>query len=287
IGQFSPQLAAGAKVALNVALPNQQDILEKLKASKRTLQQALESVPLSLKLQDLTSQKEKLQSNNENAKMDRPFEDRIKAMKAQLEELKSKLASVGQTDAFKAITEGHGNAVKIIEEVNKALERYHRTLTPGQKAEIDALAIQEKQTEVELAYQTKLDSTTRSIQERIAAAQALTKAIGQGYEAVKAASVGAQLASTMGREFNDPARAIDQARLKSQLEAEYEARHRQEITATLDKLGDQIELEKALSAAQYQGAEAVRQAQLAFKLDQIAKDNDAESAKKLIAAEKE
>src|SRR6185437_1275731 len=44
IGQFSPQLAAGAKAALNVALPNQQDILEKLKASKRTLQQALESV---------------------------------------------------------------------------------------------------------------------------------------------------------------------------------------------------------------------------------------------------
>ncbi len=219
--------------------------------------------------QDLTSKRNKLQSNEGNAKMDRPFEDRIKAMKAQLQELQAKLASVGQTDAFKALTEGHANAIKVIEEVNKALERYHTALNPKQKAEIDALAVTSKQTEVETAYKTKLDSTNRSIDDRIAAAKALAAAMGKGYEATKAASVETQLMSAMGREYNDPARKTDQDALRGKLASEYDAKHGQEIAATNFKLEQQVELEKTLAAVQAQGAEAVRIVTLAYKLRQM------------------
>ena len=209
--------------------PDQSRRIETLEGEIRVIKSAARSVPLQFANQDLVAKKEALTSANDNAKMDRPFEDRIKAMKAQLEDLKAKLASVGQTDAFRAITEGHGNAIKIIAEVNKALEQYHRALSPAQKAEIDALAIQSKQTEIETAYRTKLDNTTRSIQDRITAAQALTAAIGRGYEATKSATVETQLATAMGREYNDAARSADQASLRSKLSAEFEARHRQEI----------------------------------------------------------
>lgn len=271
--------------------------MERLQGTRLSLMQVQSQIPVMLSNADLTAKKEQLTSANENAKMDRPFEDRIKAMKAQLEDLKGKLASVGHDDAFRAVTEGHASAIKDIELVNKALENMHQQLISTKSvsgkfvdpraSQVEGIAIQIKQTEIETAYQTKLDSTTRSIQDRITAAQALTAAIGRGYEAVKAATVETQLATAMGREYNDSARSADQAALRSKLSAEFEARHRQEITQTLDKLGDQIELEKSLSAVQYQGAEAVRQAELAYRLDQIAKSNDAESTKKLQAAEKE
>lgn len=265
---------------------NEQDLIEKLEGSKLTLEQTQQHIPLMLTTADMTAQQEKLQSDAGNAKMDRPFEDRIKAMKAQLAELQAKLASVGQTDAFKALTEGKADAVKVIEEVNKALERYHAALSPAQKAEITDLAVKEKQVEVETAYQTKLDATTRAVRERIAAAEMLTAAVGKGYEAVKAASVETQLMTERGREYIPPAqekqlltegktgdtdhdalvqRASDQSAQRSDIATEKEAQHGLQVSETVDKLKQQIAVEQAVLDIQERGASAIAATRVAYE----------------------
>jgi hypothetical protein len=73
----------------------------------------------------------------------------------------------------------------------------------------------------------------------------------------------------MKEHYDDPAFAGDATKLRAGFGAEYDAHHKEQTTAAIDKLNDQIELEKSLAAVQAQGAEAVRLVTLAYKLRQM------------------
>ena len=60
------------------------------------------------------------------------------------------------------------------------------------------------------------------------------------------------------------------AGLRAGFELEFDKEHNRQIAESIDKLSDQLEMEKALAAAQKDGAEAVRQAGIAIKLRQMA-----------------
>jgi hypothetical protein len=76
--------------------------------------------------------------------------------------------------------------------------------------------------------------------------------------------------------------------LRSRFGAEFDAQRGEQTAQALQKLNDQIELEHQLAQAEYAGAAAVRQVELAHKLAQIARDNDVRPAQqKLIKAEQE
>ena len=240
--------------------------IEVLKGVRRQLQEEADSIRMRASNTDLTAQKEKLQADRNNEKLDRPFQDRIKAMRAQLEELRAKASAVGQTDAFKGLVEGKADALKIIEQVNKALEKRFTALNSDQKAQITDLAVQEKQLSIETAWATRVDSTTRSLNNQIVAQTLLTNVIGKGYAAVRAATVETELMSSMGEQYSDPARAGDVERERGQLRQKYDAEHSRQIAGAIDKLGSQIELERSLAAVQSQGADVIRRVALAYRL---------------------
>ena len=244
----------------------------------------------------------KLTADNANNRFEKPAQDKINAMKARVEELKAAMSSIGQTDTFKGLVEGHANALKAIEQVNKALERFHGNkagnyIAPNDAAKITDLAVQEKQIEVETAYRTKLDASTRATQERIASGLMLAAAIGQGYDATKKANVETQLMTELGREYigqareaqliaykpfagagpqqadaNEIERAKNQANRRKEIGVANDVTAYGSIKATVDKLGDQIELETALLKVQEQGKEVIDAVTLAYRIQKLQKD---------------
>jgi hypothetical protein len=233
----------------------------------------------------LTGRKDSLTTANENAQQDRPFQDRMKALSAQLDGVKAKLAAIGQPEAAQTIAKAFGEAQKAIEEVNKALEKQHTQLTDAQKAQITAVEQAIASADAEATWKAQLESTTTATNDRIRSQELLAAAIGKGYEATRSANVETQVMGAMKEHYSDPAFAGDAAKLRAGYGAAYDASHSDQTAGAVEKLREQIELEKQLAAVQSQGAEAVRQATLAHKIKQIAEDNDAASAKVLIQAE--
>lgn len=241
--------------------------IEQLEGEIRTIKQAARTIPLQFQLEDVTAKKTQLQTQISNEKPGDLIAAKLKLLRDALGEAEAKLSSVGQTDAFKGQVLGAAAAAKAIDELDKVLwSRYRQHLSQSTRDEITSLEIKTKTTEAETAWQPKLDAGTREIQNRINASNALTAAIGKGYEATKAASVGVQLASFFGRELNDPAREKGQAEVKARIEAEFEAKHREQIAQTIDRLGDQAELEQSLLEVQQMGAEAIGRVTLAYRL---------------------
>lgn len=258
--------------------------IEDLKASIRSLQELAQNTELSGTNTSLTLKKDILDSQNANAKQERPFEDRMKALAAQADGLRAKLAAVGTGLQGEILAKAFAEGQKAIEEVNKALERYHRTLTAGQKAQIENAVRTNVQLEAETAWQTKLDETTRKIDERIAATNLLTEAIGKGYEAERNARVEGQVAQALGERYFT-VEGLDEARaLRQKFIEQDDAEHRKSVAEAIDKLNDQIKLEKELARVASEGAEAVRRATLAVKLEKMA---DEGATKEQIQAEKD
>lgn len=268
------------------------DLLEKdsegLQGAKNALQETRRSIPLQLKNVDLTTQKEKLEANNANAKQDRPFEDRMKAMAAQIEQVQAKLGALGQSDAAQRFGKAFGEAQVIIAEVNKALERYHIQLDAGQKTELLWMSQKLVDAQAETEWKTRLEASATSIADRIRSQELLTAAIGKGYEATRQANIETRLMSELGAKYSDPAwlktHQPDVARLRTGFGDEFDAQHNQQSAQTIEKLKQQIELENALADAQMRGAEAVRQAGLAVRLRQAAEQG---ATKEQIQAELE
>jgi hypothetical protein len=248
--------------------------IEKLQDLGITLGDVHRTIPTQLHNADLTAKKEKLTADSENAKEDRPFEDRMKKFKAEIEAVTAKLDAIGKSQAAQNIAKAFGESQKAIEEVNKALERHHTQLTAGQKEQIRTAETTLVNTEAEEQWKTKLAAATTSIDDRIRSQNLLTDAIGKGYEATKQANVETKLMQELGQHYNDAGwmkdHASDVSGLRSGYAKEYDAQHADQVGQAVQKLREEIELEKALASAQRDGAEAVRQAGLAVKLRQMA-----------------
>jgi hypothetical protein len=278
-----PTMAAGADTT---PTPGDQTArLATLRGVLRQLGYEMDSISLQASNSSLTGKKDALTAASENAQMDKPFEDRMKALGVQLDGVKAKLAAIGQPEAAQVLAKAFGEAQKAIEEVNKSLEKRHTQLSADQKAQITTVEQAIASAEAEATWKAQLESTTTATNDRIRSQELLTAAIGKGYEATRNANVETQVMGAMKEHYADPAFAGDAAKLRAGYGAAYDASHSDQTAGAVEKLREQIELEKQLAAVQAQGAEAVRQATLAHKIKQIAEDNDAASAALLIQAE--
>lgn len=248
--------------------------LERLEHLQSTLQEQIAFTSLQSASTALSAKKTGLETGAENAQLDKPFDDRMKALDAQLDGVKAKLAAIGQPEAAQVIAKAFSEAQKAIEEVNKALERHHTQLSADQKTQIAAVEQSITSAEAEATWKTHLESSTTSINDRIRSQELLTAAIGKGYEATKRANVETQLMRDLGAHYNDAAwmgsHQAEVQGLRSGIGREYDAQYGDSVAGAIEKLRQQIGLEKELAAVQAQGAEAVRQAALAHKLQQMA-----------------
>lgn len=265
-------------VPLSATVPDQSLLVKERQESVTNLGYVRDRYSLSATNTALTQKDDSLKASAANAQQDRPFEDRMNAMTAQLDGIKARMAAIGQGEAAEVLAKAFADAGKAIEEVNKALERHHTALTAAQKAQITALQSNIAQVEAETAWKTKLDSTTDSVQNRVRSQELLTAAIGKGYEATKKASVETSVMGAVGKNYGDKdwmsAHQSDVSRLRSQYGQEYDAQHGEQAASATQALSRQIELERSLAAVQAQGAQAVAVATLASKLRKIELDGE-------------
>lgn len=258
--------------------------MEALNGVLRQLQEERTFIERSTREATLKVKKDSLEASAENAKQDRPFEDRMKSLAVSIETVQAKLNAIGKPEAAQVIAKAFGESMKAIEETNKALERHHTQLTNTQKDQILAAESTLAQTEATEKWQSTFSATTTSIGEHITSLDLLTAAIGRGYEATKQANVETRLMQVLGEHANDPAwlqkQAGGVAGIRAGIELEFDKEHNLQLGQTISNLGDQVEMEKALAAAQKDGAEAVRQAGLKVRLRQLAiKDASADEIK--------
>src|SRR5581483_3428511 len=97
-------------------------------ALERLKQERLETIK-SIRNTELQQKDTQLHGAKDDARLDKPFNDRMKAMAAQLEAVRQKLTAIGQPEAAQVLAKAFGDAGKTIEEVNKALERQHTKLS--------------------------------------------------------------------------------------------------------------------------------------------------------------
>jgi hypothetical protein len=249
-------------------------ILEERRDAIRNLEYLRDRYSLTSANIALTQKDDALRASAANAKLDRPFEDRIKAMDAQLSGLKAKMAAVGQGEEAEISAKAFADASKAIDEVNKALERMQSKLTPAQEAQLRERQLVIATAEADLAWKVKLDSTNDSIQDRIRSLDLLTAAIGKGYEATKRASVETSVMGAVGPgRYNDEkwmlAHADEITALREKLGGQFDVQAKEQTTKAVEALNRQVESERSLAAAQTLGADAVRQAALANRIREI------------------
>lgn len=248
-------------------------LIEQLSGVRDALRSGLTSIGLQSTNEKLTVRKDKDQAAKENAQEDRPFEDRMKSMAAELDGVREKLESIGKPQAAQLINESFAQTQKIFEELNKSMERHNTSLTVAQMMGIRAREDEILNVKAEEEWKSKLDASERSISERVKSLGLLTAAIGKGYEATREANVETRLMQELGAHANDPAwmkeHAPDVDALRQGLRAEFNAEHQEQSANAIKGLNDQIVLERELARVQGEGAEAVRQATLAAKLRQL------------------
>ncbi|MGA2118977.1 MAG: hypothetical protein ABSH56_30040 [Bryobacteraceae bacterium] len=132
-----PTMAAG--VTYQATPADQSSRLATLRGALRQLGYEMDNISLQGTNNALTTKKDALTAANENSQLDKPFEDRMKALGVQLDSVKAKLAAIGQPEAAQVLARAYGEAQKAIEEVNKALEKHHTQLSEDQKAQIKAI----------------------------------------------------------------------------------------------------------------------------------------------------
>jgi len=201
-----------------------------------------------------------------------PFGNRMAALNAQIDGLRAKLRVVGEDDVAQRIADAFGKAQKAIEEINRGLDKAHQ-LTGTQQGQIQARELTIANISAEEQWRTKFTAANAAIEDRIEAYDRLTAAIGKGYEATREANIEARVMQEMGERYWEPEELGVAAGLRAGFGRESDAARGPQAAQAVKGLQDQIQLEKALAAAQSQGAEAVRQATLAVKILQMTREH--------------
>jgi hypothetical protein len=241
--------------------------LEELRKARSVLLEGQRYMGLNRENESLTARKEALTAGAENSKLDQPFQNRLKALDAQIAGIREKLGAIGQGMEASTMAEAWGEALKAIEETNKALEKQHSHLTLNQQLTIldkeDALA----RVKAEESWQSKLARTTDEIRDQIATQLMLQEAVGKGYEAERRAAVETKVMAAVGpKAYNDAGwmkgHASEVSGIRTGAGAAYDAQAGTKSMEATQGLREQIALEDALARVQKDGAEAVRRAQL-------------------------
>jgi len=278
LGALKSEQAGGPESDRRVALQEMQSYLES----------ELGRIGKEQQVGGLKGDVSKLTAAAENAKPGQLVADALKQIADRAGEAQAKLSTLGKAESIQILAKASADSQREIDKLNKALEKYHTTVAKlGQE---DAIALQEALTDLTVAdaqWGEKLDANRIKVEERIASLNALTAAIGHGYEATKAANVQTQVATEMGIRYNEQSKeaiAIRQI-LTSRFGAEYEAQRTNQVTETIDKLQQQIKTEQALAVAETQGALAVQRAALNAKILEIQRTNSTDRARELIKVE--
>jgi hypothetical protein len=255
--------ALGAMGVPTSALQDNRVRVEELQAAARVLQEEMARVALTSQGSALKEKKTALEAGLSNAKLDRPFDERMKAIGVEIEGLQAKLAGVGQSEGTKALLKGFGEARKAIEEVDKQLAHINPNLklTEAQMGALSKLYIVDKpKLELQTAWQTKVEHATDSLLEQTTAVRMLSAAIGAGYEAERRAAIETQVLGRAGLDdYNDPTKASDVARLRAAVTSEYDAKRAQSSATAVDGLQRELQAQELLTQAQYAGEQAIRQ----------------------------
>jgi hypothetical protein len=281
-----PGLVSATDDILGSALPDPQARrLAELRGTRRFLMEQRHSITSRYQNEDDTEKLTGLRQGADAAALTRPYQDKIKELDAQLRGLKNELASIGQSSSAETLAKSWAKAQEEIARLNNELAKHHQALSLEQQVEITTLFDQQSSTQAEIEWKTKLDQTTTSIQDRIASLRLLASAIGAGYEAQKKANVETQLFQVLGKDkdkLNDPqwlaqkdpvtgmTHGAQVTQLRASIGAEIDASHDQQSAESVDKLKDQIQLERSLAAAQRDGAAALRLVTLAYRLRNLA-----------------
>lgn len=273
------QFPSGA-VAYTQGTPprDEADAIHMLEAVRRNLQLEQAGIGLHVENTELIEKKEKLTADRANERLDKPFEDRRKLLEAELKGAQLRRDAAGAaTQDEKLYAEAEANALKIIEEVNKAMERQHTQLTAQEKSFIKNIELQIVRTNADEKWRAKLAQSTAEIRDQVRGQELLTAAIGKGYEAMRKATVETQIATRVGAEnFNDQSWRLthltDIEKLRALYTQEYDARHNEEAARATEKLTDEIKLENRLAQVQIQGAEAIQLATLQVRLAKLKED---------------
>jgi hypothetical protein len=240
----------------------------------------------------LNTKKAGLEDKAEAFGLGKAFTDKLHELNAQLEATKTKLDAVGLSESGKILAAGYEATVKVIAEVNKGLEKRHTQLTDNQIGEIHSVEIAIAQAEAEAKWKESFTQATDALKDRIAAQEKLNDAIGGSYSQQRSAYIESHIAAHVGAQnYNDPEfmrnHAAQVAALRGQLGQEYDQDAAGKNTKALQQLQDKIRLTNAMAAAEREGAEAVRQAELAERIRVATRGMDAAAADKLAAAMRE
>lgn len=216
-----------------------------------------------------------------------PFGNEIAKLDAELRGVNQELVAAGKSEAAKVQAKSWAEFQKIVEEVNKSLtDEKKKKLTgdvdetkltaTGQKGDILKRLNDIGRIKDETAFTNEFAKGNAAIRERIDLQKLLTAAVGNGYEAIRAATVHGKVVQDFGgaEKYEEalkthPAQVAERTTLAG---SEYDAQRGDALANTVDKLQDQVALEKSLAVAQQQGAEAVRLTTLAYKLHEITVD---------------
>jgi hypothetical protein len=259
-----------------------------------TLNELRDNAQLQMDNYALSVRKGNDEATNANAKLDRPLDDKLAEVGEQLKESQDRLDASGKSEEMKEMASADIAAGKAIMEVNKALERLHEKPMP--QATEDAFHLLEAmiaQNNAQAKWNDSLAATTSKMEERTASYRDLAAAVGLSYEATKKAEAELAVKEFAKEKYGDaawmadPQHQADISKVRADASDEFDAKHAEGVQSSLKKLDDQISLEQQLARVQADGEEAVRQTTLAAKIQAIERDNDAESAKKLVQAEKD
>jgi hypothetical protein len=267
------------------AVADQTARLETLRGVVRQLRYEQSNISLQATNTAQTGRKESLEAAKANAELSRPLDNALKNLDAQIGEIRAKLTSVGKPESMRILAEAAAAANKEITRINEELAKHGTHLDAAGEASIKAGERVKAFAAENLKWAEALRANQVSVDQRIASLRLLADAVGKGYEATRKANIETQVMGAMHEKYGDPQYAADAETFRQRFGAQYDAQHNEQITSTVSKLQDQIRIEQDLARVQAQGAEALRLQTLAWKLHQIARDNDAESARKLTQAE--
>lgn len=317
-GQFATQaeyekamLAHNAEFEKQFSVPAGRDQSKEIKTQRSTidnLKGELERMTLLTSNADLTAHHDALKNDQETRQ--RPYlADELEKINAQLSETKGKLAAVGKGDEMLAIAKGTGEALKIITRLNQemAAEKFPskrgavdgteivdgvRVLTDASKDEITSKEIAIAGGDAQISWQTRIDSTTKSLAEQVRIQNLLTEAIGKGYEVSRVANIEMETLRSVGGaryDSRDAETVAGVAAVREQVAKKYDADRRTAVGQRVYDLTQTINLENKLAGAQSLGAAAVRRITQAEEVRQlIVKGNYEEAAalEKKYAAER-
>jgi hypothetical protein len=266
---------------------DQSDLIASTQVALRNVKGQFDSIGLGSTNDALTKKKSGLEDAAGATSLTKPFQDATKRLSAELDGLKQKLSTVGQPESAEIMAKAYADWRAEVTKLNSELAKHHTVLSAAQSDQLKNQFVSIEQTKAEDAWREALDKSTTGIDNKIASYTRLTSAIGQGYQAQRAANVEDQLQTQLGGHADDAdwlkSHASDVNKMRSNIGAETDAASTNRGANSADQLTRQIDLQKALTAAEGEGVEAVRLVNLQYELAAIAKTNDAASTLKLIA----